>query len=65
MKECSKLQKGAKIQVISRHVRSQSVVIPGHNIADQGEGIHACAENDSELSDDDMDEVRNCISCRI
>ena len=56
MKECLKLQKGAKIEVISRHVRTQSVC-ETDNIVDQGEEMDD--ENDFELSDDDMDEVRS------
>ena len=57
MKECLKLQMGAKIEMISRHVRTQSVCETGDNIVDQGEEMDD--ENDFELSDADMDEVRS------
>ena len=51
-----KLKKAAKIEVISRHVRTQNLHVSEHNIVD-------CQDveefgNDTELSDDGMDEVR-------
>ena len=54
MTGCLTLKKAAKIEVISRHVRSQSLNASEHNILGHEVG-EMVDENDS--SDDDMDEV--------
>ena len=59
MMRCLKLKKAAKIEVISRHMSKQNLDVSEHNIVDC-EDVEEFDEfgNDTELSDDDMDEVR-------
>ena len=59
MMGCLKLKKAAKIEVISRHVRTQNLDVSEHNIVDC-EDVEEFDEfrNDTDLSNDDMNEMR-------